>query len=335
MRNEKAINQKGVNELVADPNPLLVAFKEKLGIFGALVVICVFLSFASPYFLTFDNIINVFLQISINAIAAYGMTFIIILGGIDLSTGGVMLMVGILTTGFMANNNMPMGAAIALALALAAGVGFCSGFFSTKARIPSFIVTLGMANVTRGIGLVYSDGKPIYVNEEAFNQIGNGQLGGVLPYPIIYMIIVFAVLFIILNYTRAGRHIYAAGGNEEAARFSGIKTHKLKIAAFTLGGFLAGFGGLIISSRVYSGQPTIGNGAELDAIAAVVLGGASLSGGVGTLTGTLIGALVLGVITNGLNLLGVNSYWQYIAKGIVILVAVYAASARSKKMEGA
>jgi ribose transport system permease protein len=314
---------------------ILLAFKEKIGILLVLLALIVFLTIATEYFLTFDNIINVLLQISINAIAAFGATFVIILGGIDLSVGGVMLMVGITTTGFMLFSGLNLVVAIILAMLISVAFGLGTGLFITKLKIPAFIVTLGMANVTKGIGLVYSDGKPIYVNNEAFNEIGNHQLGGAVPLPIIYMLIIFVVLFIILNYTKFGRHMYAAGGNEEAARFSGINVNKLKLVAYTLAFALSGLCGLIVSARLYSGQPTIGNGAELDAIAAVIMGGASLSGGVGTITGTLIGALIMGIITNGLNLMGVNSYWQYIAKGAVILIAVYFSAMRTRKQEAA
>lgn len=317
---------------LAGQNKIWVDFKNKIGLLVVVAVLFGFLSFISPYFLTFDNIINVILQISINCIAAYGATFVIILGGIDLSVGGIMLMVGIIMTNLVKLYDISLVGSIIINLFIALGFGLLTGLFSTKLRIPVFIVTLGMANVTKGIGLVYSDGKPIYIDDELFNTIGNGTLGPI-PLPIIYMLIIFVILFLVLNYTKFGRHVYATGGNEEAARFSGINVNKVKIISYTMAAGLSGLGGIILSARLTSGQPTVGNGAELDAIAAVIMGGASLNGGVGTLTGTMIGALIMGIINNGLNLLGINPYWQYIAKGIVILIAVYASATRSKRLE--
>ncbi len=311
---------------------LIEPIKENSGTLVGLLLLCVILSFSTEYFLTSSNIINVLLQISINAVVALGMTYVILLRGIDLSVGAIMAMVGIITTGLISRQGLPLPLALLIGLALGTGAGFINGLITTKAKIPAFIVTLGMAYVTRGIGLVYSDGKPIYLQNETFNKIGNEQIW-IIPLPIIYMVIVFAILFIVLNYTKFGRRVYAAGGNPEAAKFSGINVDRVQIIAYCVTGFLAAVGGIMVAARLYSGQPTIGVNAELDAIAAVILGGTMLSGGVGTLGGTLIGALIIGVVNNGLNLLGVSPYWQYIAKGVVILLAVYADAFKKRKRQ--
>lgn len=320
------------NEKTRDYWSLIRPIKEKSGTFIGLFAICLILTITTSSFLTTSNILNVFLQISINAVVACGMTFVILLRGIDLSVGAIMAMVGIITTGLIANEGLPLSVALFIGLALGTLIGFLNGVISTKAKIPAFIVTLSMAYVARGIGLVYSDGKPIYLQEETFNKIGNAQLG-FIPLPIIYMVVIFVILYIVLNYTKYGRQVYAVGGNPEAAKFSGIKVDRVQIIAYSLTGLLAAVAGIMVSARLYSGQPTIGVNAELDAIAAVILGGTMLSGGAGTLGGTIIGALLIGVINNGLNLLHVSPYWQYIAKGAIILLAVYADALKRKRQQ--
>ncbi len=188
--------------------------------------------------------------------------------------------------------------------------------------MPPFIVTLATMQVARGVAYVYTGGMPIRTMEEGFNIIGIGYLGPI-PLPIIYTAVLIFFVTILLNKTKFGRHVYAVGGNKEAAKFSGIDTGKVEIGVFTLLGFLAAFTGIVLCSRMYSGQPTVGEGFEMDAIAATVLGGTSFSGGIGKIGGTIIGVLVIGVLNNGLNLLNINSFWQLIAKGLVILLAVY------------
>ncbi|NLW11106.1 MAG: ABC transporter permease, partial [Clostridiaceae bacterium] len=191
-----------------------------------------------------------------------------------------------------------------------------------KTSIPPFIVTLSTMNIARGAAYVYTGGQPIRVMSDEFNFIGAGYVGKI-PTPVIYLVVILFITYLIMNRSRLGRHIYAVGGNRQAANFSGIKTGKVLFFAYAFSGLMAGIAGVVLASRMFSGQPTAGDGAEMDAIAAVVLGGTSMSGGIGKIGGTVIGGLVIGVLNNGLNLLNVNSFWQYIVKGVVILIAVY------------
>lgn len=297
-------------------------FRQNAGLIVGLVLLCTVLSIASPNFLTENNILTVLRQVSINAIIAFGMTFVILVRGIDLSVGAVMAMVGIISAGLAVREGVPLPLAVITGIALGTLIGVLNGLLVTKLKLPGFIVTLATTYIARGIALVYSDGRPIYIKEPAFNAIGNESLFGI-PLPIYYMVFVYLVLGIILKRTVFGKHVYATGGNPDAARFSGINISRVQIVAYTLTGFLASIAGVIMAARLYSGQPSVGTNAELDAIAAVILGGASFSGGIGTLTGTLLGALTIGVLNNGLNLLGVSPFWQLIVKGIVIIVAIF------------
>lgn len=296
--------------------------KENLGILIGFLVLCVILSFISPVFLTQKNLLNVLRQTSTNLYLACGMTIIIILGGIDLSVGSVIALSGVITGGLIAFNNFPVPAAIVFGLLAGLFVGAANGFIVAKTTIPPFIVTLATMNIARGAAYLYTGGQPIRVMSDNFNFIGAGYVGQ-MPTPIIYLIIILIVCALIMNKSRLGRHIYAVGGNRQAAKFSGIKINKVLFFAYTFSGFLAAIAGIVLASRMFSGQPTAGDGAEMDAIAAVVLGGTSMSGGIGKIGGTVIGGLVIGVLNNGLNLMNVNSFWQYIVKGVVILIAVY------------
>ena len=289
-------------------------FKDNLGILIALVGMIVFL-FIWPTthatFLTPTNIFNVLRQSASNLMLACGMTMVIILGGIDLSVGSeiVGLLIGILS-GLL--------------------FGLFNGFMIAKTKIPPFIVTLASMNIAKGIAQVYSGGKPIRCMTDAWKFLGAGYIGP-FPTPVVTMFIVFIVSVLFLNRTRIGRHVYAVGGNETAARFSGINTSKVKFVVFAFSGLMAGLAGVTIASRLYSGTCTSGDGAEMDAIAAVVVGGTSMAGGSGRLGGTLIGVLIIGILNNGLNLMGINSNWQYIVKGVVILAAVYIDFIRNNK----
>jgi len=209
-------------------------------------------------------------------------------------------------------------------------IGAFNGLMVSKTAIPPFIVTLATMNIARGAAYVYTGGQPIRVMSDQFNFIGAGYVRNI-PTPIIYLVIILIITYIILNRSKLGRHIYAVGGNRQAAIFSGIKIGKVLFFAYTYSGLLAGIAGVVLASRMFSGQPTAGDGAEMDAIAAVVLGGTSMNGGIGKIGGTVIGGLVIGVLNNGLNLLGVNSFWQYIVKGAVILIAVYVDNVKKKK----
>lgn len=296
-------------------------FKENLAILVAFIILCVGLSIATPAFFTKDNILNVLRQVATNSNLAIGLTMAIIIGGIDLSVGAILAFSGLLCASFI-SDGMNLGLAVLLAFTLGALFGLLNGLIIAYTNMPPFVVTLATQNIARGIVNVYADGQPISARNPVFNFLGVGYFLGI-PLPVIYSFVLLAVMILILGRSKFGRQLYAVGGNEEAARFSGINIKKVKIIVYTLCGALASFSGIILAARMYSGQPTAGDGFELDAIAASVLGGVSFSGGVGKLGGTIIGVLVLGVLTNGLNLLNINSFWQYIIKGIIILLAVY------------
>ena len=296
-------------------------FKENLAILVAFIILCVGLSIATPAFFTKDNILNVLRQVATNSNLAIGLTMAIIIGGIDLSVGAILAFSGLLCASFI-SDGMNLGLAVLLAFTLGALFGLLNGLIIAYPNMPPFVVTLATQNIARGIVNVYANGQPISARNPVFNFLGVGYFLGI-PLPVIYSFVLLAVMILILGRSKFGRQLYAVGGNEEAARFSGINIKKVKIIVYTLCGALASFSGIILAARMYSGQPTAGDGFELDAIAASVLGGVSFSGGVGKLGGTIIGVLVLGVLTNGLNLLNINSFWQYIIKGIIILLAVY------------
>jgi len=330
------MNQQKINNNVNLGNRGLLGtirkyFSRNLALLGALFVIGATLTLTTPYFLTADNILVVMRMITTNAIVAFGMTFVILMGGIDLTVGSLISVTGILTSSLMAHSGVPMVYAIFIGLLLGASVGFINGIIITKAKLPAFIVTLAVSFICKGFSFIISRGIPISISNEKFNLIGNGYIGPI-PLPVVYMFAIFIILSYFLYRTRFGRHVYAIGGNIEAAKFSGINVFRPQIIAYIFVGFLSGFSGIIITARLYSGQPTIGTNAELDAIAAVILGGASLFGGVGTLGGTFLGAIIIGVVNNGLNLLGVNSYWQDVAKGLIILLAVFIDAIKTNRM---
>ena len=296
-------------------------FIRNLGPLLGLLILCVVLTGMSDRFLTMDNLLNVTRQVSINAVTSVGMTLVILTGGIDLSVGSILAFAGSITAGLL-SGGQSLVPAIIVGVVAGAFIGMINGALITRAGIPPFIATLGTMTAARGFTLVYTDGRPITGMEEAFRFLGGGYIAGI-PVPVIIMAVIFLLAHIMLTRTKFGRYVYAIGGNEEAARLSGIGTKKILLSVYTLAGLLAGFSGVIMASRLNSAQPTAGAGFELDAIAAVVLGGTSLSGGVGTVGGTLIGAMIIGVLDNGLNLLNVSSFYQQVAKGVVILLAVY------------
>ena len=308
-------------------------FKENIGILAALLVMIAFLCVyprTSTTFPTKTNIFNVLRQAAPNVILSCGMTFAILLGGIDLSVGSIIAMSGCLGAGAVVWGGMPEIVGILIGILSGGVFGLFNGFLISKTTIPPFIVTLASQNIAKGIAYVFSGGKPIRCMTDAWKFLGAGYVAGI-PTPVITMFIVFILCVLFLNRTRMGRHIYAVGGNATAAKFSGISTTKVKFTVHTISGLLAGLAGITIASRLYSGTCTSGDGAENDAIAAVVIGGTSMAGGSGKLGGTLIGALIIGILNNGLNLMGVNSDWQYIIKGGVILGAVYMDFIRSQK----
>ncbi|EOC5643753.1 ribose ABC transporter permease [Vibrio vulnificus] len=290
----------------------------------ALLFLIVVVSFLNPNFFTVDNILNILRQTSVNAIIAVGMTLVILTAGIDLSVGSVLALCGAFAASLVAME-VPVFIAVPTVLLAGAALGAISGVIIAKGKVQAFIATLVTMTLLRGVTMVYTDGRPISTGftdtADAFAWFGTGYALGI-PVPVWLMVIVFSAAWYLLNHTRFGRYVYALGGNESATRLSGINVDKVKIGVYAICGLLAALAGIIVTSRLSSAQPTAGMGYELDAIAAVVLGGTSLMGGKGRIMGTLIGALIIGFLNNALNLLDVSSYYQMIAKAAVILLAV-------------
>lgn len=302
-----------------------IFFKENLGILIAFAVLYAFLAInpaTSESFLTRQNMFNVLRQLSTNLYLACGMTMIIILGGIDLSVGSIIALSGCVAAACVSRHGMPIPVALLIGVIIGVVFGMINGIVICKTTIPPFIVTLATMNIARGFAYVYTGGSPVRVVTKEWQFIGAGYIGPI-PTPVIILLIVLIITGIIMNSTKLGRHIYAVGGNVQAAQFSGISVMRVKFCVYSFSGLMAGLAGVVLASRMYSGQPTAGNGAEMDAIAAVVVGGTSMSGGSGKIGGTIIGALIIGFLNNGLNLLNVNSFWQYVVKGTVILLAVF------------
>ena len=296
----------------------------EFGIGIAFVLEFILFSFLSPYFFTPDNLLNVSLQASITAIIAAGMTFVILTGGIDLSVGSLVAFAGIVSTTVL-KSGLPPVAGFAAAILAGVAVGSLSGAFAgfciTRFNIAPFIVTLATMTIWRGAAFVWTDGRPVWELPAGFAFLGTGRLLAV-PVPTIIMVLTFVASHIILTRTRFGRYVYAVGGNIEAARLAGIRTWRVLVNVYVLSGTLAALSGILLASRMNSGQPNAGVSYELDVIAAVVVGGTSLSGGAGSIAGTFIGAMLIAVLRNGLNLLNVNSYIQQVIVGVVILLAV-------------
>nr|WP_246781624.1 ABC transporter permease [Rhizobium sp. BK379] len=302
---------------------------QEYGIFLAFLILVIILSFSNEFFLTGGNISNVLLQTSINGVLAIGMTFVILTRGIDLSVGSVVALAGIVSASFATTSatagviGSPYPVAVGLLVGVFVGIicGSISGVIVSRFSVPAFVATLGMLSAARGMTLIYGGGRPVPALTPAFRWIGTGDVFGV-PAPVIVLAVVFAVSWWILNRTRFGRYIYAVGGNPHAAKTSGINTDRIRFTVYVISGGLAGLAGILLSARTGSGLPQAGVAYELDAIAAVVIGGTSLSGGVGRVTGTLIGALIIGVMNNGLDLMGIQSYYQQVLKGALIVGAV-------------
>lgn len=300
--------------------PLLIALVALLFVFRIWV----------PQWLSPDNLINLAQQITVNAILAIGMTLVILIGGIDLSVGAVVALVGT-TTVYMMKLDPATGrpwwvfVACATGLAVAALFGVINGFFSAKTSMPPFITTLATMLIARGAALRFNEGRPMPIPEDQtiFLGLGNGRLWDVLPIPVIVMAIGFLIASIVLHRTMFGQHLYAMGGNREAARLSGLRLVSLTIVVYVICAMLAGLAGMIHTSQLYTAEPASGVGFELNAIAAVVVGGTSFTGGIGTMPGTLVGAVIIGILDKGLNQVGVHYSLQYVVKGLVILGAVY------------
>ncbi|MHC1770678.1 MAG: ABC transporter permease [Flexilinea sp.] len=308
-------------------------FRDNLGIIIAFLVLVLFLTFfptTRNTFFTQKNAFNVLRQISTNLYLACGMTMVIILGGIDLSVGSIIALSGCVGAACVARYGLPIAVAIPAGLLVGLLFGIFNGIVISKTTIPPFIVTLSTMNIAKGLAYVYTGGSPVRVVTKEWQFLGAGYIGSI-PTPVIILVVVLVITGLIMNKTKIGRHIYAVGGNAQAAQFSGINVQKVKFFIHAYSGLMAGLAGMVLASRMYSGQPTAGDGAEMDAIAAVVVGGTSMAGGSGKIGGTIIGGLIIGVLNNGLNLLNVNSFWQYVVKGAVILLAVYVDYLRNTK----
>lgn len=289
----------------------------------ALIILMAVITIINSNFLTANNLLNLLLQVTSNALIAFGMTFVILTGGIDLSVGSILALSSALTAGLLGSGT-PVTLAILISLILGCILGMMNGLLISYGKLAPFIVTLATMTIFRGATLVYTNGNPItkgLSDTFLFQFLGQGYIVGI-PFPVIIMFIVFIVLYVLLHKTAFGKSVYAIGGNEKAAYISGVKLNKVKIIIYSISGIMASISGLIITSRLSSAQPTAGASYEMDAIAAVVLGGTSLSGGKGRILGTLIGALIIGVLNNGLNIIGVSAFWQQVVKGVVILIAV-------------
>ena len=314
---------KGIKQHFADSrNPVAKYIRNNMGIMIGLLTLVVVLSIASPYFLTKINFTNVLRQVTSNALLAFAITFCLIIGCMDLTVGSQVGLSGVLVAYCMVNFNMGFIPAMAVALLMGAFCGFINGFIVSRTQIPPYIVTLAMQNVLRGAAYLVAGGMAIKVTNDQFYNFGNGYVLGI-PIPVIIFVVMGIILSIILERSVYGRRMFAVGGNKEAAEYSGINIKSIQVRTYMISGFLAALAGIIVASRVYSGQPTSGTNFEPDTIAAAVLGGTSFTGGRGSIGGTVIGILIIGVVANGLNLLEIPYYWQMVIKGLIILLAVF------------
>ncbi|WP_410493016.1 ABC transporter permease [Domibacillus sp. DTU_2020_1001157_1_SI_ALB_TIR_016] len=306
-----------------------VLFK-KYGMLIILVALIALMTALEPNFINSNNIINIVRQMAVIGIVAIGVTFVIITSGIDLSSGSVIALTSVVVATFAQEGTYPLMVAVLAAIAVGVATGVFNGFLIAKGNIAPFIVTLGMMTAARGLALLYSGGRPIGGLSDTFQFLGQGMILGI-PVPIIIFALIGIISYVLLNKTKFGKYVYAIGGNEQAAMIAGVNVTKVKILVYTYAGLLSGLAGMILTARIASGQPTAGTMYELDAIAAAVIGGTSLTGGIGTIGGTVIGALIIGVMNNGLDLMNVSSYWQQILKGAIITVAVYIDARKHKK----
>lgn len=325
---------KKTNKATKKDNVVVKFFKDNMGIIIALIALILILSLypkTRGSFLSSQNIFNVLRQLSTNLILACGMTMVIILGGIDLSVGSIIALTSCVSAAMVARHNLPIPVALLIGIAVGVLVGGANGLVISRTSIPAFIVTLATMNIAKGLAYVYTGGSPVRVISSEWQFIGAGYIGPI-PVPVIILLIVVFITWFLMNRTKFGRHLYAVGDNPQAARYSGIDIQSVKFKTHLYSGIMAAIAGIILASRMYSGQPTAGDGAEMDAIAATVVGGTSMAGGYGRIGGTVIGALIIGILNNGLNLMGVNSFWQYVVKGAVILLAVYVDYVRNRSV---
>lgn len=303
---------------------------QRLLAFGALIILFVGFSLASPYFFTFSNVVGILIATAVNGLLALGVTFIIISGGIDLSIGTVMTLSSVMSAMAVKVWGLPVPIGVILGILTGGFAGFMNGIMISKLKLPPFIATLGMLNVARGLSLVITDLSPIYFPlETGFSNIAMGSVLGAIipgfeiPNGVLIMFGMAALAGLILTKTVIGRYCFALGSNEEAARLSGVNVDFWKTAIYTLGGLFVGVAGIVIAARLNSAQPALGQGYELDAIAAAVIGGISMSGGEGNMLGTIIGAFIISTLTNGLRILSVPQEWQIVVTGLIIISAVY------------
>ena len=314
--------------------PVREYFKQNWGILAALLIMCLFFSVFGNNFLTQTNVVNLLQTCATNCYLAIGVQMAIILAGIDLTGGALAALTGVVCVMTFENAGLPIWMGIVVGVLIGIVVGMANGIIITYTGIHPFVVTLAMQSICRGAAYLLANGSPVTTTNRSFSAFGSGSLG-VVPLPVVYMMIFLILDFFLLNKTRTGRHIYAVGGNETSARFSGININKIKILVWTISGAMAGFCGVVLAARLSSGQPSTGEGYETDAIAAAVLGGTSFFGGTGTVGGLIIGVLIIGLISNGLNLMHVNSYWQYVLKGVIIIAAVYVDMLKQKRQNAA
>lgn len=290
-------------------------------LFGLLLLITLF-SLLKPRFISADNLLNLLRQTSINGLLAIGMTFVVLTGGIDLSVGSILGASGMFAALVVQKTTgLPWWLGVLVGLLVGLLLGTINGIVVAYFKVPAFIATLGMMSIARGVTFMATDARPVPGLNASFLKIGGGSIGSI-PLPVITLALVLIICFVFLYKTRYGRHVYAVGGNDSAARVSGIKVKRIKLSAYMVAGVLSGLAGIILTSRVTSGLAQSGQGYETDAIAAAVIGGNSLSGGRGHLWGTIVGFLIIGVLNNGLDMLAVSSYWQLVIKGVIIIAAV-------------
>lgn len=292
------------------------------GIGLVLFVMIMIIGIIKPTFLSGSNILNVFTQISINCIIAYGMCLSITTGGIDLSVGSQIALASCILGQMIAKDNINMWIAIPVSIIATTFMGFINGFMISKFKMFAFVVTLSTQLIIRSLAQILSKGQSQSMSGAAFKNIYSGKLFGVIPLPIIYMILIVIIMYIVMHWTKFGRYIFAVGGNENAAVASGVNVAKIRLICYTLSGLLAGIAGVVFTAKTAASQANVGVGYETDAVAACVLGGTSFAGGIATAPGILIGSIIIGCISNGMNFLGIGSYYQSMTKGIIILIAV-------------
>lgn len=300
----------------------LSAIASKYGIYIVLLILCVIMTFLSPYFLTSRNILNILNQVSIIGIVAIGATVILLGGGIDLTPGAIVAVAGVCAAHFGHPGEYGIIVPLFISILIGLAFGLVNGIVVAKGHVVPFIVTLGVMTAGKGVALLACDGYQVGNLSKEYIAVASGRVMGI-PNLVIYFAVVFVIFYFLMHFTKFGRHVYAVGGNEMAAHASGVNVDMVKISIYVIGAVLAGIGGFLLSSRTAVGSPIAGLNYELDAIASAVIGGTSTTGGVGRVSGTIIGALIIQVIANGLDMLGVQSYWQQIVKGGIIVLAVY------------